>query len=51
LGQELTVILLGANIKNKAVGFGQYGAGKVVTADDPKLETYTTDAYGRHKDP
>jgi len=45
LGQELTVVLLGANIKDKAAGLGQYGADKVLVADDARLETYTTDAY------
>ncbi len=45
LGQELTVVLLGSNIKDKAAELGQYGADKVLVADDPRLETYTTDAY------
>jgi electron transfer flavoprotein alpha subunit len=45
LGQELTVILLGSNIKDKAALMGQYGVDKVLVCDDPKLEPYTTDAY------
>jgi len=45
LGQELTVILLGSNIKDKAAELGQYGADKVLVADDSRLEPYTTDAY------
>ena len=45
LGQELTVVLLGSNIKDKAVELGHYGADKVQVADDAKLEPYTTDAY------
>jgi electron transfer flavoprotein alpha subunit len=45
LGQELTTILLGSNIKEKAADFGQYGADKVLVADDPRLDPYTTDAY------
>jgi len=45
LGQELTVILLGSNIKEKAAELGQYGADKVLVADDSRLEPYTTDAY------
>ena len=45
LGQELTALLLGSNIKDKASQLGHYGADKVLVADDPKLETYTTDAY------
>ena len=45
LGQDLTVLLLGDGIKDKAAGLGQYGADKVIVADDPKLGTYTTEAY------
>ena len=45
LGQELTVLLLGSNVKDKAADLGQYGADKVLVADDAKLEPYTTDAY------
>ena len=45
LGQELTVVLLGSNIKDKAAELGQYGADKVIVADDPRLDPYTTDAY------
>ena len=45
LGQETTAVLLGSNIKDKAAALGHYGADKVLVADDPRLETYTTDAY------
>jgi electron transfer flavoprotein alpha subunit len=45
LGQNLTVILPGSNIKDKAASLGQYGADKVLVADDPRLGVYTTDAY------
>ena len=45
LGQDLTVVLLGDNIKDKAAELGQYGADKILVADDPRLGTYTTDAY------
>lgn len=45
MGQELTVVLLGSNIKEKAADFAHYGADKVLVADDPRLGTYTTDAY------
>jgi len=38
-------VLLGSNIKDKAADFGHYGADKVLVADDPRLEPYTTDAY------
>lgn len=45
LGQELTAVVLGSNIKDQAVELGRYGADKILVADDPKLEIYTTDAF------
>ncbi len=45
LGQELTAVVLGANIKDKAAELAQYGADKIIVADDPRLDPYTTDAY------
>ncbi|MBN2123201.1 MAG: electron transfer flavoprotein subunit alpha/FixB family protein [Deltaproteobacteria bacterium] len=45
LGQKVTAVLLGSNVKDKAAVLGQYGADKVIVADDPRLEPYTTDAY------
>ena len=45
IGQSVTAILLGSNIKEKAAEFGKYGADKVIVADDNRLATYTTDAY------
>ncbi len=45
LGQAVTAVLLGSGVKDKAATLGHYGADKVLVADDPRLETYTTDAY------
>lgn len=45
LGQPLTAVLLGSNIKSQGAKIGQYGADKVLIADNPGLEKYTTDAY------
>ena len=45
MGQKVTAVLLGHNIKEKAAKLGQYGADKVIVADDARLATYTTDAY------
>ncbi len=45
MGQPVTAILLGSNIKEKASILGKYGADKVIVADDNRLATYTTDAY------
>jgi electron transfer flavoprotein alpha subunit len=45
LGQPLTAVLLGHNIKEKAPALGKYGADRVIVADDARLSVYTTDAY------
>ena len=45
LGQNLTALLVGSNIKDKASKLGHYGADKVIVADDPRLEKYTTEAF------
>lgn len=45
LGEELTVVLLGADIKDKGAELGNYGADRVLVAGDPRLGTYTTDGY------
>lgn len=45
LGQPLTAVLLGSGIKSKAAQLAQYGADRVLVADDPRLEPFTTDAY------
>jgi electron transfer flavoprotein alpha subunit len=45
MGQSVTAILLGSNMKGKAAELGKYGADKVIVADDDRLATYTTDAY------
>jgi electron transfer flavoprotein alpha subunit len=45
LGQPLTALLLGSNIKEKSSELAKYGADKVIVADDERLATYTTDAY------
>ncbi|MBW2029175.1 MAG: electron transfer flavoprotein subunit alpha/FixB family protein [Deltaproteobacteria bacterium] len=45
LNQEVVAVLLGSNIKEKAPTLGHYGADRVIVADDPRLQTYTTDAY------
>lgn len=45
LGQDLTVVLLGSGVRAKAEALGQYGADRVLVADDARLGAYTTDAY------
>jgi electron transfer flavoprotein alpha subunit len=45
MGQKVTALLLGSNIKDKASKLGHYGADKVIVADDPRLQQYTADAY------
>jgi len=45
LGQKVIAVLLGQNIKAKAASLGQYGADKIIVADDARLASYTPDAY------
>jgi len=45
LGQTLTAVLVGNQIKDKAVELGHYGADKVLVASDPRLEKYTAESY------
>ncbi|MFO7785689.1 MAG: electron transfer flavoprotein subunit alpha/FixB family protein [Thermodesulfobacteriota bacterium] len=45
LGQDLTAVVLGAGVKEKAAVLAQYGADKIIAADDPQLENYTADNY------
>ncbi len=45
MGQSVTAILLGSDVKEKASMLGQYGADKVIVADDKRLANYTTEAY------
>ncbi|RLB13003.1 MAG: electron transfer flavoprotein subunit alpha/FixB family protein [Deltaproteobacteria bacterium] len=45
LGQQLTAVVLGSGIKDKAAELAQYGADKVIVADHSALEPYTADAY------
>lgn len=45
LGQELTAVLLGSNVKDKAAELGQHGADRILVAEDARLDPYTTDAY------
>ncbi len=44
-GQQVTALLLGSKVKDKAATLGHYGADQVLVAEDPLLEPYTTDAY------
>lgn len=45
LGQDLVAVLLGDNIKGKSELLIQYGADKVIVAEDPMLKEYTTEPY------
>lgn len=46
IGCELCAVLCGSGVGNLAGELFEYGADKVYLADDPELETYTTDGYG-----
>jgi electron transfer flavoprotein alpha subunit len=45
LGQKVIAVLLGQNIKAKAASLSQYGADKIIVADDAKLANYIPGAY------
>lgn len=45
LGQKLTAVVIGSSMKEKAKELAQYGADRIIVADDPRLGQYTTDAY------
>ena len=45
LGVELTVLLLGNNVRTLADTLAAHGADNVLVAEDKNLEHYTTDAY------
>ncbi len=45
LGTDLTAVVTGSGVENIASELGQYGADKILVADDPVLAEYTTDAY------
>jgi electron transfer flavoprotein alpha subunit len=45
LGAELVTLVIGDNVQGIAGELGQYGAGRVLVAQDPKLRFYSTTAY------
>ncbi len=45
LGQKVTALLIGSNVREKASNLAHYGADKVILAEDPRLQHYTADAY------
>ncbi|MCC8015828.1 MAG: electron transfer flavoprotein subunit alpha/FixB family protein [Clostridiales bacterium] len=45
LGTQVMAVLLGYNIKNLADSLAEYGADRVITVDNPVLETYRTEPY------
>jgi electron transfer flavoprotein alpha subunit len=47
LGEDLTAVLLGNDIANFANTLAEYGADKVLIAEDASLGTYTTDAFAK----
>ncbi|MCR4717958.1 MAG: electron transfer flavoprotein subunit alpha/FixB family protein [Lachnospiraceae bacterium] len=45
LNTEVTAVLLGSGIKDKADSLAEYGADKVIVVDDPALKDYMTEPY------
>lgn len=46
MGCELAVLVLGHNIEDISKELGQFGADRIILADDPSLVEYLPDAYG-----
>lgn len=47
LGAEAEVLLIGSGVSSITAELGAYGIKKVITADDPRLEKYSTTAYSK----
>lgn len=45
LGEQVTAVLLGSGIADKAPALCEYGASRVLVIDHPVLENYTTEPY------
>ncbi len=45
LGEEVTAVLLGSDIKNKVFHLEEHGADRVILIDDPELKEYRTEPY------
>ena len=45
LGEEVTAILVGSDVKGLADELAAYGADKVIVVDDPELKEYRTEPY------
>lgn len=46
-GSDAEVLLIGSNVASSASELGAYGIKKVIIAEDPKLEKYSTTAYSK----
>ena len=45
LSQDVTAVLIGSGIKDKADSLAEYGADHVIVVDDPELKDYRTEPY------
>ena len=45
LGEEVTAVLVGSEVKGLADSLAEYGADKVIVIDDPELKEYRTEPY------
>jgi electron transfer flavoprotein alpha subunit len=45
LNAELVTLVIGSNVEKIAPELGTYGATKIIVADDPRLQHYSTTAY------
>lgn len=44
-GEEVTAVILGENVKDKAGEIGEFGAHKVIVVEHPLLKVYSSDPY------
>ena len=45
LNEEVTAVLVGADVKGLADSLAEYGADKVIVVEDPELKEYRTEPY------
>lgn len=45
LGEQVTAVLVGSNVKSLADELAEYGADRVIVVDDPELKEYRTEPY------
>ncbi|MCF0127733.1 MAG: electron transfer flavoprotein subunit alpha/FixB family protein [Pseudobutyrivibrio sp.] len=47
LGEKVTAVLVGSDVKSLATELAEYGADRVIVVDDPELKEYRTEPYAQ----